>query len=196
MPDRGGRNRAKAPSHVVGFDDAPFAPAHRGDVLVVGAVYAGSRLTGVMSGKVRRDGSNATRVLTRLVTGSRFAPQLQAVLLQGVALAGFNVVDLPRLHTATGLPVIAVSRRRPNLPTIRDALLKHVSGGPRKWRLIETLEPMRAAAGLYVQAVGISVEDAERLIDAFAVNGRMPEPLRTAHLVAAGVGTGESRHRA
>ena len=71
---------------LVGFDDAPFQPEHRGDVLLVGAVYAGERLVGVLSGKVRRDGANATRVLAELVTGSRYAPQLHALLLQGIAV--------------------------------------------------------------------------------------------------------------
>ena len=30
--------------HAVGFDDAPFERGYRGDVLVVGALYAGARL--------------------------------------------------------------------------------------------------------------------------------------------------------
>lgn len=59
-------------SHVIGFDDAPFERAHRGDVMIVGAVFAGMRLEGVLSGKVRRDGANATRVLIDLVRHSRF----------------------------------------------------------------------------------------------------------------------------
>lgn len=61
---------ARGFTHVIGFDDAPFSIAHRGDVLVVGAIYAAERLTGVVSGKVRRDGANATRVLAGLVLGS------------------------------------------------------------------------------------------------------------------------------
>src|SRR5690606_7938909 len=84
-------------SHVVGFDDAPFPREHRGDVLVVGAVYAGERLDGVLSCRVRRDGANATLQVARAVRESRFHPQLHAVLLQGIAFAGFNVVDIHAL---------------------------------------------------------------------------------------------------
>jgi uncharacterized protein len=40
-------------THVIGFDDAPFGEAHRGNVLIVGTVYAGQTLVGVISGKVR-----------------------------------------------------------------------------------------------------------------------------------------------
>ncbi|MGA7799665.1 MAG: DUF99 family protein, partial [Gammaproteobacteria bacterium] len=113
-------------SHVMGFDDGPFERTHRGDVWVVGTVFAGVRLEGVLTAKVRRDGINSTQVLAELVGGSRFARHLQAVLVQGIALAGFNVIDLQALHTALGVPVMAVARRLPDLPAIRRALLTRV----------------------------------------------------------------------
>jgi hypothetical protein len=182
-------------SHVIGFDDAPFNPEQRGDVLVVGAVFCGLRLEGVLSGKVRRDGANATRVLTEMVTGSRFASHVQAVLLQGIALAGFNVVDLPGLQQTLQIPVIAVARRQPDMAAIRRALLTRVRGGRRKWILLERLEPMEAVAGVFVQRVGISLPETEELIKCLAVNSTLPEPLRTAHLIAGGIVRGESRHR-
>ncbi len=183
-------------SHVIGFDDAPFARSHRGNVLVIGAVYAGPRLEGVLSGKVRRDGRNATTTLIEIIAHSRFRPHLQAVLLQGIAFAGFNVIDVPALHAALGVPVIVVARRQPDFAAIRRALLHHVRGGARKWALIERLGPMERCAGVYVQRAGISLDDTARLIRRFARHGRLPEPLRTAHLIAGGVASGESRHRA
>lgn len=183
-------------SHVIGFDDAPFARTHRGDVLVVGAVYAGDRLEGVLSGKVRRDGANATRVIVDLVAGSRFRAHMQAILVQGVAFAGFNVIDLHAVHAALGVPAIAVARHAPDFAAIRRALLARVPGGRRKWALIENLGPMEPVAGIYVQRAGISLARAEELIRRTARHGLLPEPLRTAHLIAGGVTTGESRHRA
>jgi hypothetical protein len=74
-------------SHVIGVDDAPFAREHRGDVRVVGTAYAGLRLEGVLSARVRRDGANAARVLAAMIGGSRFASHTRLVLLQGIALA-------------------------------------------------------------------------------------------------------------
>lgn len=186
----------KSISHVIGFDDAPFERSHRGDVLVVGAVYAGTRLEGVLSGKVRRDGVNSTRALIELVARSRFRAHAQAILLQGIAFAGFNVVDLHKLHAALMIPVIVVARRQPDFAAIRRALLHRVPGGRRKWALIERLGPMEPAAGVYVQRAGISLEKTTALMQRLAVNGLLPEPLRTAHLIAGGVTVGESRHRA
>jgi uncharacterized protein len=183
-------------SHVIGFDDAPFARLHRGDVAVIGAVYAGARLEGVLSGRLRRDGRNSTWVLTDLVRRSRFHAHVQAVLLQGIAFAGFNVVDIQALHAALGVPVIVVARKSPNMAAIRRALLQRVPGGRRKLRLIEQAGPMQAVAGVYVQCAGITPEKVGELIRRLAVHSKLPEPLRTAHLIAGGIATGESRHRA
>lgn len=183
-------------SHVVGFDDAPFTPDHRGDVRVVGAVFSELRLEGVVSGKVRRDGANSTRVLIELVSGSRFASHIQAVMLQGIAMAGFNVVDIIGLHHALRLPVIVIARRQPDLAAIRRALLEKVPGGRRKWALIERLPPMEPVAGVFVQRAGVSPEETEKLIERLAIHSALPEPLRTAHLIAGGIAVGESRHRA
>jgi len=183
-------------SNVIGFDDAPFPPEHQGNVLLVGAVFAGPRLEGVLSGKVRRDGVNATRTIVQLVNESRYREHLQAVLLQGITFAGFNVVDLPAAYKALQVPVIVVCRRRPDMGAIRSALLQHVPGGERKWRLIEKAAPIEPVAGVYVQRAGISLRDTEALIKRFALNSSLPEPLRTAHLIAGGIMQGESRHRA
>jgi endonuclease V-like protein UPF0215 family len=182
-------------SHVIGIDDAPFPRRHRGDVLVVGAVFAGLRLEGVLTGHVRRDGANATRVLEQLVADSKFAAQLQLLLLQGIALAGFNVVDVHALHAALGVPVLAVARRRPDRDAIKRALLSRVPGGRRKWSLIERLDPMEPVAGVWIQRVGLTAVQAKRVVQRLAVNGSIPEPLRVAHLVAGALATGQSRGR-
>lgn len=182
-------------SHVIGIDDAPFARSERGDVPMVGAVFSGMRLEGVLTGRVRRDGANATRRIAEMVAESRFYGQLQLVLLQGIAMAGFNVVDIHALREQLGLPVMVVARRRPDMKAIRRALMTRVPGGARKWRLVEKAGPMEALAGVYVQRAGIDLAHAKWLIERLAVNSDIPEPLRTAHIIAGGVATGESRHR-
>lgn len=182
-------------SHIIGFDDFPFARQHRNDVPIVGAIYSGPRLEGIVSGKVRRDGVNSTRELVRLVQDSKFGGHLQLVLLQGIALAGFNVVDVPRLHAALGLPVLVIARPAPRREAMRRALLERIPGGARKWALIERLGPMEPLRHVHVQRMGLSREEAERVLQETAINGTIPEPLRTAHLIAGGMATGESRGR-
>jgi endonuclease V-like protein UPF0215 family len=171
-------------SHVIAFDDAPFARSHRGDVALVGVVFAGSRLDAVLRGRVRRDGANAARTMAAMIAGSRFVEHLQLIMLQGIAVAGFNVVDVFALHEATRLPILVVSRKRPDFIAIRDALHGRVRGGARKWRIIEKLGAIEKVGGVYVQRVGLTAGDAVLVIGRFAINGFYPEPLRVAHLVA------------
>lgn len=182
-------------THVAGIDDAPFEHAHRGDVLIVGTVFSGARLEGVLSSRVRRDGINATARIASMVGESRFFPQLDAIMIQGIALAGFNVVDIGQLNRELDRPVLVVSRKQPDLEAIREALHNRVPGGRRKWRLIERAGPMEAVKNLWVQRAGLSIEKARDLIGEHARNGHLPEPLRTAHLIAGGVVTGQSGHR-
>lgn len=208
--------------NVLGFDDGPFARDYRGDVLLVGVVCAGTRLDGVLSGRVRRDGADATRRMIELVRGSQFARHLGAVMLQGIAVAGFNVVDVHALSAALAVPVLVVTRKPADLDAVRRALFSdtppmrpRVGGAARKWRLIQSagaIEPLgtsrralkRARASglapgeqrLWVQRVGLSLEAARRLVADTTLHGHVPEPLRLAHLIAGGIVDGRSRGRA
>ena len=187
--------RARRLSNTVGFDDAPFARAHYGQVTVVGAVFADRRFDGVLTAAVEKDGSDATDVLAATIVGSRFHQHIHLVLLQGVTLAGFNVVDAAALHEQIARPILVVARKRPDLSAIRRALESRIPGGQAKWRSIEGLGPMEPCAGVYVQRVGLTAEEARAVVDRLAIHSQIPEPLRVAHLIAGAIATGASRGR-
>ncbi len=183
-------------TNVVGFDDAPFAHEHYGDVRVVGAVCSRTRLDGVVSGKVRRDGVNATDELVRLVSGGKFEQHVRAVLLQGIALAGFNVVDIHRLSRELDVPVVVAVRRHPRLNLVEEALRERTRGGARKWKLVQAAGALEQIGPMWVQRVGLTRPETAALLKATTLHGNVPEPLRLAHLIAGGVTTGQSRGRA
>jgi endonuclease V-like protein UPF0215 family len=191
-----------AHSNVIGFDDAPFAREHRGNVRLVGAVCSRTRLDGVVSTHVRRDGIDSTRRIADIIRSSGFRKHLQAILLQGIAVAGFNVIDVHQLYADLDLPVLVVCRKQPDMAAIRRALfqggprMKGVPGAKRKWALIERAGEPVAASGLFVQLAGLSIAEAEQLIEVTRLHGLLPEPIRLAHLIAGGVTTGRSRGRA
>ncbi len=183
-------------TNVVGFDDAPFEHAFRGDVRLVGIVCSRTRLDGVLSGKVRRDGRNSTATMIELVRTSQFVEHVRAVLLQGIAVAGFNVVDMHALHAGLGVPVVAIARREPRWSRIKHALFANTAGAARKWELITRAGPMDKIGDVFVQRVGIGLPETKAMLQATTLHGSLPEPLRLAHLVAGGVTTGKSRGRA
>ena len=208
--------------NVLGFDDGPFARDHHGDVLLVGVVCSGTRLDGVVSSRVRRDGADSTRRMIEVVRASQFARAVGAVLLQGIAVGGFNVVDVHELSAQLGVPVLVVMRRPPDLAAVKRALFSEdpirrppVRGAPRKWALIERAGPIEllrpshralrraGAMGLrvttpriWVPRVGLSLEAARNVVESTTLHGQIPEALRLAHLIAGGITSGRSRGRA
>jgi len=182
-------------SNIIGIDDAPFDKNRNDKVLIVGAIYADTRLIGVLSTQAAPDGDDSTAAITAMIRKSRFAEQLQVVLLQGIAMAGFNVIDIHALHKQLAIPVLAIARHQPDMQAIRKVLLSKVANGQHKWELIKKAGAMQPAGKVYVQRAGLSLADARTIIERFAVNGNIPEPLRSAHLIAGGIARGESHGR-
>jgi endonuclease V-like protein UPF0215 family len=187
--------RPRRLSNTVGFDDAPFPRGHRGPVKVVGAVFADRRFDGVLVAAVEKDGSDAASVLATTIVESRFYEHIHLVLLQGVALAGFNVVDARELHERIARPILVVARRASDLTAIRRALESRIPDGHAKWRSIERLGPLEPCADVHVQRIGLSAEQARAVVERLAIHSRIPEPLRVAHLIAGALETGASRGR-
>jgi endonuclease V-like protein UPF0215 family len=150
-------------SNVIGFDDTPFRRDHVGVVKVVGAVFASLRFDGVIIGEIEKDGWDAAEVV-KLVARSKFAEHIRLIMLQGIALGGFNVVDVHHLHDQLRLPVLVVSRIEPDMESIREALTARLPGGEKKWAMIEKLGPMEQVYNVYVQRVGLSLEQAHSVI--------------------------------
>ncbi len=183
-------------SNLIGIDDTPFGRGRRLGPRLVGVVTAKHRVDGVLSAPVRRDGANAARCIAEMIRESTFDEHIQAVLLQGITVGGFNVVDIGWLAERLGRPVVVVARRKPRLGAIRRALETKVTGGATKWKLIERAGPMEACGDVFVQRAGITLAATERLIRDSTTHGSLPEPLRLAHLIAGGMTDGHSRGRA
>ncbi len=176
---------------VLGIDDGKFNPHTTGEVLVVGVVFRGGiSIDGVMHTKVAIDGLDATDKLTVMINGSPHKRQLRLVMLNGVTLAGFNLVDLPRLYKDTGLPVIALTQVKPDMGDIHTALA-HLPDSEERWHIIqkagEIHEVTNRGSTLYMGLVGLSLSEALIVLDLTTVHGSLPEPLRVAHLIASGV---------
>jgi hypothetical protein len=183
----------KSEIRVLGIDDGVFTPHARGFALIVGVVFRGGYwLDGVMHTRVKVDGMDATRKMTSMILRSPHRKQLRIIMLNGVTCAGFNVVDIEKLSAETNLPVIAVTREKPNLSEIRKAL-QNLPHGEKRWNIISKIgEPhevrtMSKNAKVYVQTAGICEEDAERILQVTSTRSNVPEPLRVAHLIASGI---------
>jgi hypothetical protein len=181
---------------IIGVDDGPFDRARRGSVVVAGAVFrGGSELDGLLVTRVRKDGFDATEKLCAMLEGSKFLPQLHYAMLDGIALGGFNVIDLPLLAARTGLKVVVVVRRRPDLDAVRRALAR-TTRCRRRLAILERAGEIRPLGRLWCQLAGLGDAEAAELLAMTCTRSHLPEPLRAAHLIAGAIVTGQSGRRA
>ncbi|MEM3702913.1 MAG: DUF99 family protein [Candidatus Bathyarchaeia archaeon] len=178
---------------VLGVDDGIFKPHTRGFVPIVGVVFRGGYwLDGVMHTRVRVDGFEATDRIASMIKNSPHHKQLRVIMLNGITFAGFNIVDIKRLNADTGLPVIAVTREKPNLDDVREALRNLPRSGER-WKAVlsagEVFEvPIKGEKDkIYMQMSGISEDDAKKILYLTSTRSHIPEALRVAHLIASGL---------
>ena len=195
----------KSEIRVLGIDDGPFEKFNnRKNVLVVGVVFRGGLyFEGLVSTKVRVDGLNATRKIIDLINKSKFKPQLQAVMFDGISLGGFNVLDVEEIYKKTNIPVIIIMRKKPDFERFFKAL-KHTSKYKLRKKIIEKAGVIKRVSVanknirgfVYYQSYGCESSFAEKIINLTTTRSLIPEPLRIAHLIASGIIEGQSRGRA
>lgn len=186
---------------VCGIDDAPFEFGNRGSkAIVIGTVVrAPSYLEGVLRFEVSVDGDDATDEIVSALSSSRFLEQIRAVMIDGIVLAGFNIVDIDSLSRALEIPVITVTRDRPDMDAIRSALSKYFDDWEDRLERISRLPLIELKTPnnpIFVSHAGIEQEEAERIIQSTTLRGAIPEPIRMAHIIASGLVRGESRGKA
>ena len=190
---------------VLGIDDGPFTFEDR-TVPVVGVVVRKGYVDAVLRTAVEVDGTDATSALALLVETSGYGTQLEAVMLDGACLGGFNVVDMEELHRLTSLPVITVTRDKPDMARIRRALemlgrtSKYGRGPIPDWKerlaRLERTRLVEVGTGhkpVHVGFAGIDEPDAKGIVTGSTIRGSIPEPLRLAHLIARAYVTGKSK---
>lgn len=181
---------------ILGVDDSPF-PSHTTEkVMLVGTVFrAGNWLDGVLSTYIDGDGTDATEKITDMVRNSRNLGQLGVIMLDGITFGGFNLVNIRKIYESTGVPVIVIMRKIPNFESIKKALKRFDDWEYRWANILEAGEVYKVenTEPVYMQIHGIEMEDAEDIVRLSTTRSAIPEPLRVAHIIAAGIITGESR---
>lgn len=184
-------SRALAKPHlrVIGIDDGPFLRSARAAVLVGVVFSTPNYVEGILRTRVAIDGVDATDRILTLLTDSPFLHGVRAVLLDGIAVGGFNLIDLDRLHAGLARPIVTVTRRLPDFPAIRSALRKYFPrDATNRWRLIKAHPLFRLPTSegnpLRVSAVGCTRAEAAIIVRRTTVRGNLPEPLRLARMVA------------
>ncbi|MCL4389195.1 DUF99 family protein [Candidatus Marsarchaeota archaeon] len=161
-----------------------------GVALAVAVIGSANGIEGVLSSRVAVDGFDSTGKIIRMIKRSRFREQVKAVALNGIAIAGLNIVDVEELYKKLRCPVIIVTRKRPRRSLLaRSVRLVGKSGSEKKMKiaLLKNQNAARKMEGFYVQA--------HPDIDIGAIVATSAHLLRLSHMISSGIARGESKGR-
>jgi Uncharacterized conserved protein len=127
----------KAGARVLGIDDTGHS-LDDPDTKIVGVVYRGTEfIEDVRFGEVEVDGDDATQKVIGLHERCKNTEQIAAVIVDGISVAGFNLIDITDVSSTLGKPVIAST---PNQPRPRQVPGSH---GENRERRHQTREDTR-----------------------------------------------------
>lgn len=188
--------KIKQEIRILGIDDAPFPPHTKNDVMLIGTVFRGGTwLDGVLRTYIAGDGEDSTSKIIKMVNETRHKDQIGVIMLDGITFGGFNIANIKEIFRKTGIPVIVIMRKFPNFEKIKKALMRF-EDHEKRWSFVlnaGTVYKIENNEPIYIQIHGIDLEDAKRIVSLSTTRSAIPEPIRAAHLIAAGVETGESK---
>ena len=165
------------------------AESYRGDTsTLAGVVVRADRVVdGFAFGSCTVGGTDATDAVADLVDRLD-REDVRYVLVAGVALSWYNVLDLYRVHDRLERPVLSVTFEESD--GLLDALEREFSGEELALRRERfRAQPSRRELvvndeTVFVRSVGVDEREARDVVRAFTPVGGRPEPLRVARMVA------------
>lgn len=182
---------------VLGVDDGPFNRESEQKAPIVGVM---ARFDGYIEGiairSVEIDGTDATEQIVSMFQ-THFGSQIDYVMLNGITVAGFNICDIERIKETTGVPVMSVARKNPDVASMLGAIRKYFSDYVVREKILlkSSIEPISLKNGkmIYVNLAGIKKNEALLVIERTVIRGNIPEPIRVAHMIAGAIKNGESK---
>ncbi|MDV4343225.1 DUF99 family protein [Methanoculleus sp. YWC-01] len=147
------------------------------------------QIDGVAFARVTVGGSDATDAVIRIFT--RLARRdINLVMISGSVIAWYNIIDPSAVQDAIGLPVIVTTYEESD--GLEEDIRSHFPGDAGRlaaYRRLGDRIPVRLHSGytLFIRPYGLSLDDAARLCNDFTREGRVPEPVRVARLIARGL---------
>jgi endonuclease V-like protein UPF0215 family len=189
----------KKQMRILGIDDGPFTFDDTYSILVGAIMRGGEYLECILRNYITIDGTDATDICIDMILHTRYKKQLKAIMIDGVTLGGFNVIDIDHIFQITRIPVITITRDKPDLIKIKKALQKHFQDWQQRLAFLKKGKIHTVPTShnsLYIRCTGLTIKEAEDIIKLSTIRGVIPEPLRIAHLIASGISRGESYGKA
>ncbi len=175
---------------VLGIDDGPFTFDEERALFSGVLMRLPNYIEAVSLGSIAVDGGDSAEKIAEMVEGERWNGMLHAILIDGAALAGFNIVDIDALSDRTGVPAITVTSEKPDMESIKQALKAHFKEWQSRYEMLERRETHEISVSegiVYISFSGTDLKGAKEIVRKSIVRGLTPEAVRVAHIIARAV---------
>ena len=114
---------------------------------------------------------------------------INCIILDGLIISMYNIIDGYLIHNETGVPVIAISYHESS--GLKDHIIRLFEAEQRNTKLNQYSKigerdqiVLRTGKNLFIRVWGINCPRAVKVLDAFTLQGSIPEPVRVAKLFA------------
>lgn len=172
-----------------------FKQGEKSSVLAGVVMRSDFVVDGVALGKTSVGGDDATSSIARLFK-KLGRNDVNLILVSGAILSLYNIVDVDQLSSRTRLPVVCLTYKE--TAGIEDSIKRHFPQSAEAkleaYRKLGRRRGIKLKTGhkVYVRASGLEEGDVKPLLDAFTLQGSVPEPLKVAKLMARAVLVGRS----
>lgn len=145
---------------------------------------------GIAFSRPKLEGNDATeRVLELYKRLER--KDVNVIMVSGAIISLYNIIDLERVYENLKVPLISLSYKESK--GLVGAIKKHFSNSwmekVEMYRKLGKRESVYLKTGkkIFIRRFGLEKDEAKEIIDAFLLQGRYPEPVRVAGLLARAV---------
>lgn len=144
-------------------------------------------IDGFVFGSCTVEGDDATDAIIKMHAKLERA-DINFILISGMIIALYNVIDIKQITKETRLPVIGVTYKTSS--GIKDAIEHHFPNSSKskitQYEKLGTRSQIKLPTGhtIYIRTEGCTTKEAQKILNDFTLQGSVPEPLRIAHLLA------------
>ena len=163
-----------------------FRPSAKKSTLAGVVMRTDLVVDGFVFGRATVGGEDATRAVLGMYRKLK-REDVNLIMLAGCIISRYNIVDIDEVARRSGLPVVCLTYNESR--GIEDSIRRHFDRPESRiesYRRLGSRSPvlLRTGQRVYVRSAGISDSDASSVLDAFTLQGGVPEPVRLARLLA------------
>ncbi|MCL5433816.1 MAG: DUF99 family protein [Candidatus Marsarchaeota archaeon] len=99
------------------------APLEGKKTMLLGIVSRDGIIEGAISTKVTVDGIDSTNKIIKFVKKSKFKDQIKIIAVNGIGIAGLNIINVYALEDALNVKVLSITRNKPRPSKLIKALI-------------------------------------------------------------------------